>query len=130
MPAFGALLRQIRTLRVITVKRHNASWQHDRVVRVVLSQNELGRRAGLDPSHVNMLERGRQQPGRGALEKIIAALDADDFEAARLRVAAGYWPFPDCDADTVDLALGILFAIGNGDYRPLLPTVADQVGAE
>lgn len=38
-----------------------------------LSQAELARRAGLPRSVVNVYERGRREPGIGAVERILAA---------------------------------------------------------
>lgn len=118
MLSFGELLRRHRLRTLVLVRERRAGWRESRVYRRQLSQNELGRRAGVDASLVHMLEKGRQRPRPETLERLIAALELDDFDAATLRASAGYWPLPDLDDDEVEAALAVLFAVGSGDWRP------------
>src|SRR5262245_42308536 len=74
---FGALLRSLR-------------------VRIGLSQNQLARRAGVDPAYVNRLERAQATSTSLPSRKVVLAL-ADSVEAGpvdveRLLVAAGLCP--------------------------------------
>ena len=74
---FGALLRSLR-------------------VRIGLSQNQLARRAGVDPAYVNRLERAPATSTSLPSRKVVLAL-ADSVEAGpvdleRLLVAAGLCP--------------------------------------
>ncbi len=47
-----------------------------RIARAVsgLQQKELAKKAGLDPSHVSLIEKGARKPSVGAIEKICKAL--------------------------------------------------------
>jgi transcriptional regulator with XRE-family HTH domain len=47
-----------------------------RIARAVsgLQQKELAEKAGLDPSHVSLIEKGSRKPSIGAIEKICEAL--------------------------------------------------------
>ena len=51
--------------------------------RANLSQHELSRRAGFDPSYVSMLERGTRSPSVGAVAKIaeVTGVDAAKIHA-------------------------------------------------
>lgn len=72
--AFGTLLRHLR-------------------VGAGLSQNALAKRAGLDASAINRLERGeRGQTRRTAVEALAAALNLAAVERARLLAAGGHLP--------------------------------------
>jgi transcriptional regulator with XRE-family HTH domain len=48
-----------------------------RIARAIagLEQKQLARRAGLDPSHISLIERGARQPSVGAIGKLCKALD-------------------------------------------------------
>ena len=48
-----------------------------RIARAVsgLQQKELAEKAGLDPSHVSLIEKGARKPSVGAIEKICRALE-------------------------------------------------------
>jgi XRE family transcriptional regulator, regulator of sulfur utilization len=48
-----------------------------RIARAVsgLQQKELAEKAGLDPSHVSLIEKGARKPSVGAIEKICKALE-------------------------------------------------------
>jgi transcriptional regulator with XRE-family HTH domain len=48
-----------------------------RIARAIvgLEQKQLARRAGLDPSHISLMERGARQPSVGAIGKLCKALD-------------------------------------------------------
>jgi transcriptional regulator with XRE-family HTH domain len=51
-----------------------------RIARAVsgLQQKELAEKAGLDPSHVSLIEKGARKPSVGAIEKICKALGIPD----------------------------------------------------
>lgn len=118
MIAFGELLRDLRTARTATVRAFRG--RSFRFVRRTLSQNELARRAGVVPAYVHRAERGvYRKPARRFVEQLAVGLELDAFTTARLLASAGYWPFPELDDDATDLVLGIVFAIGRGDYRML-----------
>jgi transcriptional regulator with XRE-family HTH domain len=73
-PSFGALLRRLRQ-------------------RAGLSQNALAKRAGLDASAINRLERGeRGQTRREAVEALAAALALAPAERDQLLAAGGHLP--------------------------------------
>src|SRR4051812_29743629 len=48
-----------------------------RIARAVagLQQRELAKKAGLDPSHVSLIEKGSRKPSVGAIQKICKALE-------------------------------------------------------
>jgi transcriptional regulator with XRE-family HTH domain len=117
-PPFAELLRARRSATVVTVlrERGRARW----TATVTLSQNELAHRAGLDASLVNHLESGETwTPRRDTVLRLAAALELGPFGTAELLVAAGYWPWPDADAETLGVMLGAGLAIADGDYRPV-----------
>jgi transcriptional regulator with XRE-family HTH domain len=64
--------------------------------RLGLSQNELARRAAIDPAYVNRMESTRSLapvlPSRRVVEAIAVALDLDENQSDELLVAAGYCP--------------------------------------
>lgn len=74
---FGALLRSLR-------------------VRAGLSQNQLARRAGVDPAYVNRLERASPDSSSLPSRKVVMALaetvEAGPVDVERLLVAAGLCP--------------------------------------
>lgn len=74
---FGALLRDLR-------------------IAAGLSQNRLARLAGINPAHVNRMERpskkGFNQPSRTVVLRLWEALEAHPVDRERLLVAAGYVP--------------------------------------
>ena len=74
---FGALLRSLR-------------------VRIGLSQNQLARRAGVDPAYVNRLERAAATssslPSRKVVLALAEAVEAGPVDVERLLVAAGLCP--------------------------------------
>jgi transcriptional regulator with XRE-family HTH domain len=74
---FGALLRSLR-------------------VRSGLSQNQLARRAGVDPAYVNRLERASPSssslPSRKVVLALADTLDVGPVDIERLLVAAGLCP--------------------------------------
>lgn len=74
---FGALLRSLR-------------------VRVGLSQNQLARRAGIDPAYVNRLERAGPEstslPSRRVVLSLADVVEAGPVDVERLLVAAGLCP--------------------------------------
>jgi transcriptional regulator with XRE-family HTH domain len=100
-----------------------------RIETRTLSQNELARRAGLDPSYISRLERGVRTDSRAEsstpsvflVQHLAAAMELGDTERAALLVAAGYWRWPDLDQDTVDFVLAAALAIVAGDYRRVVP---------
>lgn len=117
-PPFSELLRARRSATVVTVlrERGTARWP----ATVTMSQAELAHRAGLDPSFVHYLEGGeRGTPRRDTVLRLAAALELGPFATVELLVAAGYWPWPDVDAETLEVLLGAGLAIADGDYRPL-----------
>ncbi len=74
---FGALLRSLR-------------------VRMGLSQNQLARRAGVDPAYVNRLERASPDstslPSRKVVLALAETVEAGPVDVERLLVAAGLCP--------------------------------------
>ena len=74
---FGALLRSLR-------------------VRIGLSQNQLARRAGVDPAYVNRLERAAPTstslPSRKVVMALADTVEAGPVDVERLLVAAGLCP--------------------------------------
>ena len=122
---FGAALAALRvaTLRplysggvVRRVSNGPVSW----VLQGPMSQNELGRCAGIDAAYVNRLERGAcPPPSRDVVARLAVALELDSLASARLFVLAGYWPWPDDAYDDVDLAVATALAVVEGDYRTL-----------
>jgi transcriptional regulator with XRE-family HTH domain len=74
---FGSLLRSLR-------------------VRIGLSQNQLARRAGVDPAYVNRLERAAATstslPSRKVVLALADSLEAGPVDLERLLVAAGLCP--------------------------------------
>ena len=58
-----------------------------------LSQNELGRRSGVNPGTINRLETGEREPtGREQVQALADALGLSPAEADRLAAAAGFEP--------------------------------------
>jgi transcriptional regulator with XRE-family HTH domain len=93
---FGALLRSLR-------------------VRIGLSQNQLARRAGVDPAYVNRLERASSTSTSLPSRKVVLAL-ADSVEAGpvdveRLLVAAGLCPESIVRLGGWDQSLGDIAAV-------------------
>jgi transcriptional regulator with XRE-family HTH domain len=93
---FGALLRSLR-------------------VRMGLSQNQLARRAGVDPAYVNRLERAPSTSTSLPSRKVVLAL-ADSVEAGpvdveRLLVAAGLCPESIIRLGGWDQSLGDIAAV-------------------
>jgi transcriptional regulator with XRE-family HTH domain len=74
---FGSLLRSLR-------------------VRMGLSQNQLARRAGVDPAYVNRLERAAATstslPSRKVVLALAESVEAGPVDVERLLVAAGLCP--------------------------------------
>ena len=117
-PTFGQLLRSLR-------------------VRAGLSQNQLARRAGVDPAYVNRLERAPAEstafPSRRVVQALAEALDAGPVDAERLLVAAGLCPeaisrlggWDACLGDVASvLADARLSADDRAEFRELLRVVA------
>ena len=74
LPGFSAALRKYRELSG-------------------LSQNALARRAGIDPSYVNRLERGeRDAPARARVLDIARALELTSSQTNELLLSADYRP--------------------------------------
>jgi transcriptional regulator with XRE-family HTH domain len=119
--AFGDLLCRLRLAREVTVLRERerpagriARW----TTTAPLSQNELARRAGLDPALIWRLEAGTHaRPLRATVEKLIAALDLDAVTSCLLLIAAGYWPWTQLDEDTAALVAQTAISVLAGDYR-------------
>ena len=58
-----------------------------------LSQNALAKKAGVDPSYINRIERSeRQPPSLGVIHDIARALELDEFSTNQLLLSAGYAP--------------------------------------
>jgi DNA-binding XRE family transcriptional regulator len=126
-PPLSELLRTRRSATVVTVlrERGTARW----TATVAMSQNELAHRAGLDTSLIHYIESGvTRTPRRDTVLRLAAALELAPFETAELLVAAGYWPWPDADAETLAVMLGAGLAIADGDYRPLQQAAPGPVG--
>jgi transcriptional regulator with XRE-family HTH domain len=76
MSEFGAALRQAR-------------------LAAGLSQNELGRRAGINAGTINRLETAEREPtGREQVRALAAALNLAPLDGHRLMAAAGLLPDP------------------------------------
>lgn len=60
--------------------------------RIGLTHSDIARATGFCPSHIGRLERGERFPARPTAERIVAVLELDELDAARLLVAAGYAP--------------------------------------
>lgn len=119
MSSFGAMLRQLREDRTVVVARTN-QWG-TRWTQAPLSQNELGRRAGVDAALVNRLESGahRGLPRRETALRLADALELDAIARARLLIAAGYWPWTDLDDGHELRVIATALAVVDGDYRIL-----------
>jgi transcriptional regulator with XRE-family HTH domain len=80
--SFGALLKRLRRAREGPFTRNYGN-RYETVFRE-LSQNELGRRAGLNPSAINHLEHDRYpaQPKRTTVENLADALELGPEERA------------------------------------------------
>lgn len=74
-----------------------------------LSQNELARRAGVDPAYVNRMERASGPiPRPTILNALMNALGLEQSEIERLLVAAGYCPQSVARLGTWDQTLGLV----------------------
>lgn len=98
---FGGLLRVLR-------------------VRMGLSQNQLARRAGVDPAYVNRLERAGPEstslPSRKVVLALADAVEAGPVDLERLLVAAGLCPESILQLGGWDQSLGDIAAV-LGDTR-------------
>ena len=83
--------------RVLTNYRHRAE----------LSQSELARRAGVDPSFVSYLEAGQRTAERATVQLIAAALRLPQSDRDMLTMAAGFLP-GDLPAGTVDYLAAVI----------------------
>lgn len=62
-------------------------------LRAGLSQNALAKKAEVDPSYINRIERGeRQPPSLSVIHDIARALELDEFSTSQLLLSAGYAP--------------------------------------
>lgn len=105
-------------------------------VRVGLSQNQLARRAGIDPAYVNRLERSGPDggvPRRRIVLSLAAALELGPVDRERLLIAAGLCPESIARLGSWDPTLGLvagvladlrLSADDRADFRELLRIVA------
>src|SRR3954467_15716747 len=101
-----------------------------------LSQNELARRAGVDPAYVNRMERaGGPIPRPAILNALMNALGLEQSEVERLLVAAGYCPQSVAKLGTWDQTLGLVAdvlaapALSPGDreeFRQVIRLVASR----
>ncbi|MCC6177830.1 MAG: helix-turn-helix domain-containing protein [Chloroflexi bacterium] len=120
---FGALLRRLR-------------------VRVGLSQNQLARRAGVDPAYVNRLERAApgssSLPSRRVVLGFAEALELGPADGERLLVAAGLCPETILRLGGWDPSLGLVAGVLSNpeltaddlaEFRELLRIVASRWGA-
>ena len=74
-----------------------------------LSQNELARRAGVDPAYVNRMERTNGPiPRPAVLNALITTLQLDALDTEKLLVAAGYCPQSVTRLGTWDQALDLV----------------------
>ncbi|MFN8634649.1 MAG: helix-turn-helix transcriptional regulator [Chloroflexota bacterium] len=93
---FGALLRSLR-------------------VRMGLSQNQLARRAGVDPAYVNRLERASagssSLPSRKVVLSLAESVEAGPVDVERLLVAAGLCPESIARLGGWDQSLGDIAAV-------------------
>lgn len=116
-PTFGELLRAHRRAYVVGGRRYTnagVTWRK----QIPLSQNELARRALVDPALVNKLEAGSQsRPKFETVLRLASSLDLDGFARAKLLAVAGYWPWPEADHETVDFLIAAGVAILAGDWR-------------
>jgi transcriptional regulator with XRE-family HTH domain len=98
---FGALLRVLR-------------------VRIGFSQNQLARRAGVDPAYVNRLERAGPEstslPSRKVVLALAEAVEAGPVDLERLLVAAGLCPESILQLGGWEQSLGDIAAV-LGDAR-------------
>ena len=109
---FGQMLRRFREAKTIVVLRHNATWNHDVTRPVMMSQNELASRAGIDPAYVNKLEAGKMPaPRRAIVLKLVDALELSVSDRDRLLIAAGYWPWDDLDAEILETVVMVVQAV-------------------
>jgi transcriptional regulator with XRE-family HTH domain len=116
--SFASTLRLLRLATIVESESSNASRRWARVGS--MSQNELARRARIDPAFVQRLEKGTQSaPSRAVVERLSAALGLGELLRARLLVAAGYWPWVGRGDDEIEKAVAVAAAIMRGDYRPL-----------
>ncbi len=114
---FGGLLRDFR-------------------VRVGLSQNQLARRAGIDPAYVNRLERSGPDgavPRRRVVLDLATALELGPVDRERMLVAAGLCPESIARLGSWEPTLGLVAAVladprltadDRADFRELLRIVA------
>ena len=105
-------------------------------VRLGLSQNQLARRAGIDPAYVNRLERSGPEggvPRRRVVLGLAAALELGPVDRERLLIAAGLCPESIARLGGWDPTLGLvagvladprLSADDRADFRELLRIVA------
>ena len=105
-------------------------------VRVGLSQNQLARRAGIDPAYVNRLERSGPDggvPRRRVVLSLAVALELGPVDRERLLIAAGLCPESIARLGSWDPTLGLvagvladprLSADDRADFRELLRIVA------
>jgi transcriptional regulator with XRE-family HTH domain len=122
---FGSLLRSLR-------------------VRIGLSQNQLARRAGVDPAYVNRLERASATstslPSRKVVLALAESVEAGPVDVERLLVAAGLCPESIVRLGGWDQSLGEIASVlgdtrlsedDRAELRTLLRIVADRwrVGA-
>lgn len=117
-PSFGTVLARLRTATLVPGRRISngpASWHE----QISLSQNALARRAGVSPGLITRFESGARHPQPESVLRLAAALELEDLDRARLLVAAGYWPWPELGPEDTALAIGVLLAVAEGDWRPL-----------
>jgi transcriptional regulator with XRE-family HTH domain len=97
---FGSLLRTLR-------------------VRIGLSQNQLARRAGVDPAYVNRLERApatsSSLPSRKVVLALAESVEAGPVDVERLLVAAGLCPESILRLGGWDQSLGDIAAVLGDD---------------
>ena len=105
-------------------------------VRVGLSQNQLARRAGIDPAYVNRLERSGPDggvPRRRVVLSLAAALELGPVDRERLLIAAGLCPESIARLGGWDPTLGLVAGVladprlgadDRADFRELLRIVA------
>lgn len=100
MSEFGATLRRAR-------------------LAVGLSQNEVGRRSGVNPGTINRLEAGEREPtGREQVSAFAAALALSPAEHDRLLAAAGILPEPLARLGAADPTLVLVAEILADDTIP------------
>lgn len=122
-PTFGTVLARLRHARVVTIERAYGRRGGGISRRVLetrqLSQNELSRRAGIDVAAVHRHEHDRLHPTRRTVELLADALEVTEYDRALLLVAAGYWPWPELGPEDTAIAIGVLLAVAEGDWRRL-----------